>query len=1135
MIHFRTLPLLAARRMLGNWRLLSAVAIGTLVAAAILSATVIYSDAIRDLGLQFALKQRERTSLDLMVERDNRTVDASAYQSSNARQDSTVAGALGPASSGSIRQGTSATLFPTAPGTAVDNEDTARPRANLRYRSEIERFVEITSGVGAQAAPTGAEGVIPAVIGTRTAAINDLKVGDRLDLYPFWNDDLPPLVIEIVGLITAVDLTDRYWGGDPFVIDERQRTWETITVIVPEATFFGAAAQRLPAMAADYDTTYQVDLGALNSRNAVAIAAGIDNLPRLLSETELNTRVSTLLPEVLQTFDEKLFFTRIPLLVLLLQIGGIVAYYLVMVSTMLIERQAGEIATLRSRGATTAQLLFQYGVEGFVMTVAAALLGPPIAAAVITALGPTPAFSALSGGSTLDVTISTASYVLAGGGALLAFFSLMIPAWRATRSTVVEFKRATARPRPTPLFLRYYLDVALVLLLAFVFWRLSQQEELFTESIFGETQADPFLLTTPAAFMLTVGIVFLRLFPLVLRVFAWGVAQTKSTAILVGMRSLVRSPTHYTRLVLLLMFATSVGMFGATFSATLDRSYAERAAFLVGADLRGTNPTEINALADEVFVERAAEVRGNTVSTAVRTIATLSANGQQEGMQVLGIDAATFGDVGFFRGDFAEESLADILATLRANDATATSIPIPEGTRQIGIWVRARDLRGPVTFGVGLLGSDGRGTNLTIGFLNRESVMIDGWRLFLADIERPVTRFGGISRLNRPEPPLLLVSLWISPFGRISQNQGIVQFGPVIGSAEAPPEPDLDIRLAASAIQFLEEAPADAFVIADFTEGGFEVIEGQARVPIDDTARTTLEDPPPGFTSSTQYQWLTRTVPPPIRGLRTATDDQPTQIYISSGSAGRFGLAVGDSAQMSIASKFLRVEIAGFLDMFPTLTPTESRPGFMLVSASRLSTETNAGAPGIGLRLNEIWVDSDEPLATRIDLEQLGASEILDAEQERILQQEDPLVAAGWAGILAISFAAVLLLSAIGFIVYSYLTAQQRSLEFAILRTLGFSRLQVFSVVLLEHLFVIVAGMGLGTIVGLRIGRLMMDFLGTDERGVEVTPPFVLEISWAEIVLVWGILGAVFVVTIAAVVLLYLRLQVHRVLRIGDV
>jgi ABC-type antimicrobial peptide transport system permease subunit len=127
-----------------------------------------------------------------------------------------------------------------------------------------------------------------------------------------------------------------------------------------------------------------------------------------------------------------------------------------------------------------------------------------------------------------------------------------------------------------------------------------------------------------------------------------------------------------------------------------------------------------------------------------------------------------------------------------------------------------------------------------------------------------------------------------------------------------------------------------------------------------------------------------------------------------------------------------------------------------------------------------------------------------------------------------------LLLSAIGFVVYSYLNAQQRGLEFAILRTLGFSRLQVFTVVFVQQSFIVVAGMGLGTIVGLQIGQMMMGFLGTDERGENVLPPFLLAVSWPEIFLVWGILGAVFLVTIAAVVMLYLKLAVHRVLRIGD-
>src|SRR5690606_34916201 len=73
-IRLRSLPRLAIRRMTRNWKLLSSVAMGTLVAAAILSATAIYSDAIRDLGLQHAVEQQDIRALDLRITQTNSPV-----------------------------------------------------------------------------------------------------------------------------------------------------------------------------------------------------------------------------------------------------------------------------------------------------------------------------------------------------------------------------------------------------------------------------------------------------------------------------------------------------------------------------------------------------------------------------------------------------------------------------------------------------------------------------------------------------------------------------------------------------------------------------------------------------------------------------------------------------------------------------------------------------------------------------------------------------------------------------------------------------------------------------------------------------------------------------------------------------
>ena len=392
-----------------------------------------------------------------------------------------------------------------------------------------------------------------------------------------------------MGLLEADDPGARYWGAETDELDSQTPFWPTHLLFVPEESFYGALPVRIPSATARYLDVYQVERGALDSRSASRVADGVASLERRLAATESRPNVESELVNVLRTFDAKLFFVRIPLLVLLLQIVGVVAYYLLVVSTMLVERQASEIATLRSRGASTAQLLAQYGVEAALLASLAVIIGPPLAATVISALGPTPAFSDLSGGEPLDVHLSRLSFALAGAGALLAFLAFMVPAWQATRQTVIGFKRGAARPRRAPLFLRYYLDVALVIVLALVFWRLRQQDELFEKPLFGEPQADPFLLTTPAVVMITAGIVFLRLFPLVLRLAAWAVARSRAVALLVGTRALARNPTHYSRLILMLMLATGVGMFGATFSATLDRSFDDRTRYEVGADVRASD------------------------------------------------------------------------------------------------------------------------------------------------------------------------------------------------------------------------------------------------------------------------------------------------------------------------------------------------------------------------------------------------------------------------------------------------------------------------------------------------------------------------------------------------------------------
>src|SRR2546428_13891581 len=116
MHRLRSLAVLSVRRMAANRRLLACVALGALVSSAILSTTAIYADAIRDLGLKHALTAGPAGTTAVLVTRDAPTGRADAYHQSSEREDRTLRSALGNAMRRAIRQGTSQTLYLTAPG-----------------------------------------------------------------------------------------------------------------------------------------------------------------------------------------------------------------------------------------------------------------------------------------------------------------------------------------------------------------------------------------------------------------------------------------------------------------------------------------------------------------------------------------------------------------------------------------------------------------------------------------------------------------------------------------------------------------------------------------------------------------------------------------------------------------------------------------------------------------------------------------------------------------------------------------------------------------------------------------------------------------------------------------------------------
>ncbi len=1120
-----TILRMVIRRSLANRRLLATVVVGVVMSAALMSSVILYSDAIRDLGLRHALRTADPLERNIRVVISGRP-GVSEYPLRRETVDRLLRQHTGPALGEIVHYGRSATFYLTPPGEAVPKDDN-RPRAHFQFADRLDSETRLVEG-RQPAAPSGTPPRVEVAIGKAAAEQLGVKLGDTFELHPFWREDVAPVTVTVVGFLEPRDIEDPYWYGrtDRFIVDTT--SWKTYPFWVPEAVVNQSLGGYLRDMDSTVETYGLIDIGKINARNARSVEDGVRSLDPAMREAINGATIDSKLADIVSSYRTKLFFTRLPLFALMLQVVGIALYYLVMVATMLVERQAGEIALLRSRGASSAQVVAIYVIEGLILCGAAALIGPYLAQLGIGVLGYTPPFESLSGNAAIDVPMSRMAFLAALGGAALAFAALLIPAWRAARQSTIDYKHSLARPQTQPLFLRYYLDLVLVAVGAFLFYQLREKGSFVTEKLFGDLSADPLLLLSPTLFMLMVALVFLRLFPLALRFVAWATHRLESPTVALGLNRMTRAPMQYSRLILLLLLATAVGMFAAGYRATLERGYDDRAAFESGAESRLEGVRQPYNIANDDFKAKVTQATGaEQLTIAARAQGSYSfSQFQSVGLSVLGVIPEEFEPLAYWRDDFAGPSLGSLLERTALPPAEMPEgRVIPAGSRTIGVWAQFPVAQNVGALGIRLRDPNGLYWDYTLG--STQPPRAGEWRFFVADLTRPSqVRFN-----QQLQYPLGTEKVLDAVYIRITGQ---------------PPQVPERVNAIFDDVQVTTETVLPANAVNGFAQG--TVIE-----PFDAMDRYVLVSGASGGDPGTisfavgagrdgsgaaRVSFPRQRGAPPIFGLRLVRTPGPLPVLVEKEFLTVAGKKVGDEFTMFVNRQYLQAELVGTFDLFPGWDPKRSE--LLFVTDLRALQELASSLPGLSdaVFVNEAWMSPAEPgIMVREPLLARGvqADGMFDRRDVRAAQEADPLVAASWEGILFLSFAAVLLLTGLGFAVYATLAAQSRSLEFAILRTMGYSSRQVLSLVSFEQLFVIVAGVVVGTFLGFPLGRLMIGYLGVTESGDDPVPPLVSQVSWSAVLTVYGLLAVVFIGTIASLAAVYSRLAVHRALRIGEI
>ena len=1102
-----------ARRTLANWRLMSTVIVGVLLASAIMAGTVIYFDALRELALKNSLSALSVNDTNIALKSDRGPTTYAERDKVVAETEREIADRV----SWMLRDKTTGVKTATFFLSEVGHEataDTDNPRAFFGHLPRL--FDHVTLQPGGRAPRDGyanSPGGMPTVEAiVPLEAANDLGVGvgDRLAAVPYWSDSSSFIHVIITGTFTRDQPDNEFWYLDDKIFQAATaRSFQTLPFYLTERAYYEALGDTFRQLDSVYSWLLMVDTSNLNARNATFARRSITSMEDRLSTNLFSYRQITELDDALFRYDVRLFFSKLPMFVILILISVVILYYVVTLSSLVVEQQRGEIVLLKSRGSSAAQVLSVYILEGITIAILAIVVAPLLAAAVISLLGVTPAFSDLSGGELLSVSISPGAYVMSGLGGLLSFAALMVPAIQASRMSVTTFRHQSARPYTQPFYQRYYLDVLLLIIGALLLRQLSEQGSVVAVGVFGEVATDQLLLAVPAVVLVASSLVLLRLFPLFMRISSALLSSFLSAGLVLGIWQMARNPTHYARLSLMLILMAGLGIFSASFGGTLQRSFSERALYSTGTDVRLVGAL-LNTRGETVPMRESYESLPavEEVSLAFRGFGSDLSKLLADSYTMFAVEGEKIKEMGWFRDDFSEASMDSLLSSLRS-ETLPVGVELPSDADAVGVTVKPDRPHPSVALALRTRDSNGRYFTYVMGHLDEP-----GW----VTMEQPLSRtserrFAAL----QPTPPLTIVSLTVfETNGRNRLRAGSIAIDEIFAT-----RPGGGIHVLESFDSVSEWTALDAV-----PESQSDVLKPSA-------------DGLNGTGGSASFIWVEGR-PLVSRGIFHGPPLDPLPVLATSRFLRVNEHRIGETIEVSAQGHRVDVALSGVIEFFPTLDAF--RRSYLVADLASVSAYANLEATGGELRPNEVWMTTNGSASDRArlislleDSQPFPSREVQDRVQVLADSTVDPLVEAGWRALLFVAFAAVLVLSGLGFLVHAYVSFKSREIQFALMRTVGFSMRQLSTLVLLEQVLVIGAGLALGTWMGGRLGATMMPFLGHDDRGTRVLPPFVVDINWGTLVITYVAMGLLFAVIIAGVIILVRRISLQRILRLGDV
>ncbi|HXX59883.1 MAG TPA: FtsX-like permease family protein [Candidatus Sulfotelmatobacter sp.] len=982
-------------------------------------------------------------------------------------------GAVRPLLESALGSGGSVTLALRSPSYSIVGAP-GTPLVVLGGYADLESHAQLVEGSW----PTPGRQPLDATISQGAAASLHLHVGDSLGLADASTPGASPAVAvasaRIVG-IWKTDPQDPYWLGD--TLDASGADSNGVAPL--HGPLFVSPDDLLHTPATVLDVRWRGTPGpaALRPETIGDLRARLATLPSaVLAAAPVGhyVQVSNGLANVLGSIAAAGVANGTNVLLLVLQYAVLAAYAVLLVAAMLSDRRRTELALLRSRGASTFDLLVLAIGEALLLAVPAVLVACAASVAIVLALGSVGPLAAAH--LTDDVQLDAAPVWAAVGAAAAGIVVLAAPVLAGGRH-LASVRGAMARPLARTLAQRLGLDLALVVVAAIALWQLRTYGAPLTADARGALGVDPLLVAAPAFGLIAGGVLATRLVPRLAELAERLLVRRRGLVAPMGARQLARRPLRYTRAALLLVLACALVVFAAVYAATWTRSQEDQAAYQAASDLR-------------LVATPTARLPDWAAGDAIRALPGV--------VRAMPVERQTFSASGTIRDGAMLAVEPDLAATMLSPAATGGRDPGPA----LAALVKAR----PASQGVALAGQptvlqltvhltqarseEGMSEPVDLQVILRDA---DG-RLFrvLPDATVPfdvtqtvdVPLTGTLSdRQLRPAYPLVLEAVQVTSMGFYIDGQATLERVQTLAGASTVPVP----------------------------------------VALEPAATTVALTSAPDGSQVTTALWFA----PEVAGT-------PMAAVVDQAFLDLTGAHVGDHVPVSTNGGMLvSLDVVGVAPLFAPLDPANP---FVVVDEPTLDLQRLLMTQDIGTTA-EWWLQvapgQAAPLTATLAGQPFTAQQVIGRDALAHTLLTDP-VALGTVGALVLGALAAIAFAAIGFLVSAAVSIAERTGELALLRALGLSARQLRAWLSLEHAALLLLGLASGSLLGLLMAWLVLPFTTLGPGGAASVPPPVVDVPWTVLGAVVVLAIALLAAALAIVGRTLPRIRLATVLRSGE-